>query len=735
MSETLKDAVKNYAHIVAQKLVVRKGLCTIRYLQALLQVAMDSNSQIASSLKLLDVLHLSDLEPDLLKVLVKQGIEITSEDISKAITLLTNKQVQLLDVLTTEVVDTPDYNKLWHLTITEKPRLARHFLKCGANPKVIDVMKRFSWKKCDDDCAWMIEYITKHCSSDERTNLVMEAIDNSKEHLIKDILAGGPIKGNALSVKRVLNIPRLTPALLNELIMNGMVITTDDIRHAVETFSDSQVELVKVLTKETKDPLNYTKLLHLAADHVKPSFAEYFLTFGAELSIEDIVHFLRSKKSHSLSWMIDNITKNCSSHSQTIILLKAIENKKMEFAKQVLMAGSVLGSEINISQVLSVFGSDVDNLKKIIAQGMTITADDIRDAIKILSDEQIEGLEVLTNAANDPPDYTMLWHLAINDKPRMASHFLTCGAKLSVADVIDKFNWNKFDTYLFDYIAKKCSPDERTTLVVRAIENGKEDIAKQLLSEGSHLGITTSASLIFHIPGLRPDLLKGFTELGLTISEEDIKNSVSLLSDQQENLLSVLTDHVKDSPDYVSLWYQSIKVKPKLASHFFKCWRQCSKCFEHESSQCNEYDYISRHCSAHSRTSLVVKAIENKDERFAEQLSSDGPICGDEINLGSIISSLAKFQLHTASFVLGKLVENRVNPNGVPNTGRKPIESLLLLQDMDSTVVSSLLCTLLKQVPSIDNVELDDIQSTVIHEVTKLSLKAGKVHVCINVYI
>ena len=676
------------------------------------------------------VLKISGLKPDILEELILHGMTISAEDIEIAIYVLSENHTELLSVLTKKAQNHPDYTRLWYLSIKDKPRLAEHFFMCGAKPSICDIFDVINWDKLE---GCMIEYIFENCSSDERTEFVVKAIEKNQMDVAKQALVRGPIIGSKVNCKHILSHCRKEPDLFQQLIRKGMTITTENIRSAItckHIHSDELVDLLNVLTDEVKNDIDFTTLWHVVI-RGQPKLAKHFLTFGAKPNVTDAINVLDWGRIDVYDWLVKYITDNGSSKERAVFVVKATENKKLSLAKQVLLAGSNIGSEIRVVNVLSLCEKEPHLLNELINQGMQVTIEDIRSAITVLSDEQVQLLEMLTNKLGHSHEYTSMCSLTIRDKPKMAEHFLKCGAQPSVSDVMGGLIWKRFDEYswMFYYCAEKCTPDERTTLVVTAIENGKEDFAKQLLSGGPLVGNKSTVPSVLRNHGLKPDLLKDLIVHGMTISAEDIKNSVSLLSDQQENLLSVLTDHVEDSPDYVSLWYQS-KDKPKLASHFLKCWAQCSEAFENTSNQSNDYDhmsdYISRHCSAHSRTSLLVKAIENKDEHFAEQLLTGGPICGDEINLGLIISSLPQFPLPVAHSLLEKLLDNGVDPNGVPNTGRKPIEILLLLQDMDSTVVSSLLCTLLKQVPSIDNAELDDIQSTVIHEVTKLSLKAGR---------
>ena len=169
-------------------------------------------------------------------------------------------------------------------------------------------MKKLNWKKCNDStCMQVIEYITRNCSPGERTDLVLKAIENHREGFIKDILSGGPIVKKATLVKQVFSIHDLNPELLKELILHGMTITTNDIKHAISTFLDRQVDLLNVLTKETIDDLNYTKLFHKAYDQHKPTFAKHFLC-RAKLSIDEILHFA-VQSNVPLLWM-DEYTAN-----------------------------------------------------------------------------------------------------------------------------------------------------------------------------------------------------------------------------------------------------------------------------------------------------------------------------------------------------------------------------------------------------------------------------------------
>ena len=644
ISETVKVAVKGNFQAVVQTMV-QKNSCTETHLQALLEITVHYPG-IGVSLSVMPILHFKYLKPVLLKKIITQGMVITADNIRNAITILSNEQVQILEVLTNEVKGTPDYTMLWHLAIKQKPRLAKHFLTCGAHPSVVDVMNVLDWKRCND-CTWMIqfEYITKNCSQDERTMLVLEAIKNHKENIVKEILSGGPIIGNTTLVKQVL---KTCSHLLKELILHGMTITEDDVQNAISILSDEQVEVLEVLTKEGSGSLDYTRLWHCAIKE-KPRLAKHFLTCGAKPSVEAVLDIPivsnippMSKREGAYDdciWMIEHITKNCSPHERTALIGKAMENGKRFLARLLLSGGPIDGKEISVLQVLHLCEGKSNVLRDAMEQGMTVTKDDIMKLITltpaILSDE----------------------------------HQLESGGPL--------------------------------------IENA------------------TKILQVPHISAM-PDLLNEILVHGMTITTQDIRDAVSVLSDQQVDLLTVLTDHVTDAPDYASLWYQTLKDKPELAKHFFKCWVHCSV-LDHDITETSDHnsmaDYISKNCSPCSRTTLMVKAIENKDECFAEQLLSGGPILGSEIDLSLLISIFAKLKLYS---LLQHLLDNGVDPNGDLKSGRNPIKILLLLQDVDSTVVATLLCILFKHVSSIDNLEFDDIQSTVIHEITKLSLATGR---------
>ena len=686
---------------------------------------------VKSEISVSRVLNIRKLTPNLLKELIAHGMTITAEDIRTAISVLSDNGIELLTILTTEIKGCFECIAPSYETIKRKPKLTAHLLTCGAKPNVGDVIDfLLNRKKLDGCMAPMIKYSVENCSPNERTVFVKKAIEKNKIDLAKQVLMAGPIVGSYQSLLHVLYLYEKEPDLLMNIIKQGMTITTDDIEKSITCkpamLTDEHVPFLEVLTDAAKDTLDFTKLWHLAINEDSPRMAKHFLKCGAKPEIDYVIK-LDWKCIDSSDSMVEYVIENCSQHERTTFVVKAIENNRMDLAKQVFLTGPIVGSEIiNVGTVVSFCKNEPHLIKEFIKQGMQITADDIRSVISELSDEHIQLLEVLTSELGECKEYTAMWSLAIRDKPLLAKHLLQCGAQPSVNDVIDVLNWEYF--WMFEYIPEKCSPEERTIIVLRAIKNGKEHFAKRLLSDGP-LGNITNISEVLSIQRSNPDLLKELVAHKMTITEEGLQNAISVLTDQQVDLLSVLTDHVNGSPDYVLLWYMCwTKGKTDLAKHLYRCWAQCSGMlaeYDSDTDLCAMADCISKNCSPHSRSTLIVKAIENKDECFAEQLLSGGPILGGEIDLGLLISTVAKFPLHVATSILISLLEKGVDPNG-SKKGREPIKTLLLKTDpSNSAVVSSLLLILL-DVPSIDNLEFDDIQSTVIHEITKWSLATGR---------
>ena len=561
ISDTVMAAVKDNFQAVL-KTIVQNNSCNATHLQALLKMApqSDSVSGIAAPLSVPAVLHIKDLNPVLLKVLTTHGMVITENDVRTAILILSDEQIEVLQVLINCCSGTLDYTTLWQLAIKEKPRLAKHFLTCGAKPNIDDILdipeindvlpseKQGTY----DDCIWMIDHVSLNCTPHERAILIGKATDNRKVVLAKRLLSGGPIDGKNIDVLHVLRLCDGNPNILKDAIKQGMTITEEDIRNAIKSsiLKDKHIELLQVLTKEVKDTPDYTSLWHLSIKE-KPILAKQFLKFGALPSAVDIMNKLNWKKPDDCTWMIKYITKKYSPDERTELVLKAIENHREGFIQDILSGGPIVKNATLVKQVFSIHDLNAELLKELILHGMTITTNDIKTGISILSDKQIEVLQVLTNAVRRSPDYTTLWQLAIKEKPMMAKHFFTCGAKPSVDTVINALNWKIISdestcNWMIEYITENCSPHERTIFVVKAIENGKTAIAKKELLAGPIVGSEINVQHVLLLREEEPSLLQHVIKQGMVITMDDISNAITytpaILTDKHIQFLEVLTN-------------------------------------------------------------------------------------------------------------------------------------------------------------------------------------------------
>lgn len=239
-------------------------------------------------------------------------------------------------------------------------------------------------------------------------------------------------------------------------------------------------------------------------------------------------------------------------------------------------------------------------------------------------------------------------------------------------------------------------------------------------------------STVLCLKGLEPHDLKDFIKIGVTVTINDLEKVISVLSDENIDLIKVLTSEVKGSPDYAGLWYQTIKDKPVLARHFFICWAQCEAKTELHSKGTGEFnwmcDFVAKNCNSHDRTNLVKKAVEKGDGHFTDQLLLGGPVIVNNIDPILILSCLAQPVLKSsvASSILTHLLENGISFKGTCDRGLNPIECVLMDKRSDSSKKASFLNILLTNGCSIDGLDLESMQSTAIHEITKISLETGE---------
>ena len=145
-------------------------------------------------------------------------------------------------------------------------------------------------------------------------------------------------------------------------------------------------------------------------------------------------------------------------------------------------------SDVNCSPLFNKSDLDVETMKAVLSLGATITPRDIKKAVSIFSESNLEVLKCSTSACRlQQSDLDSLYEIAlVAKKPQFATHFLSCGAKPDLAEVKKVLNWKDTDNCegLFLYVAEQ-SESERSDLVVQAIKHNCYNLASKLLSAGA----------------------------------------------------------------------------------------------------------------------------------------------------------------------------------------------------------------------------------------------------------
>ena len=474
---------------------------------------------------------------------------------------------------------------------------------------------------------------------------------------------------SSLRLSHILCLKGLEPNILRDLIKMGVMVTTDDFEGAILVLSDKNVDLIKVLTSEVKGSPDYIGLWYQTSKD-KPALAGHFFTCWAQSNTKTE---LDSKRSEDFSWMCDCVAKKCNSHERTNLVKKAIEKGDGHFAVQLLSGGPVIGSEISLCQLFSYLAQPVFQLSV---------------ASSILSHLLEQGI----------------------------SFDSSCNSSLKLIECIlmDKNSDTSKKVFFLDALLKnQCSID------------------------GINLE-STSLSRVLCLKKLGPNELKVLIEKGINVTADNFEDAIKVLSDKNVDLIKVLTSKVKGSPDYIGLWYHTSKDKPVLARHFFTCWAQSDTKTELDSDLKRSEDFtwmcdcVAKKCNSHERTNLVKKAIEKGDGCFADQLLSGGPVIGSKINICLLLSYLAQpvFRLSVASSILTRLLKQGISFEGTCDSSLKPIQCILMDKQSDTLKKSSFLSILHNHGCSFDAVDLESMQSTTIHEITKICLETGELVIC-----